>query len=102
MKEFPSFLVPANSGQFASLRRQRLLSYMRRELYELVLSENKEDFFNLDGFSDRFALQAEETLTLAKTLATELEQLGWTVNFSYADTALFVYTGERPLRCFEQ
>lgn len=101
MKEFPSTLKPSNKEQFAVLNRQRVKNYMRRDIYEFVISHTEEDYFDLDCFNQRVnnIIMVKE---VCKELITELETLGWKCKLSYGDTGLFVYSTEKPpSRCWD-
>jgi hypothetical protein len=102
MKEFPSLLKPKNIGKFEESMYHRVLCYLRRDIYEHVLSHKEEEYFSLDKFNSEKVNDIKKTIKMVDELIPELEKLGWKVKKSYGDTALFIYsTPEPPKNCYE-
>jgi len=102
MKEFPSCLKPENKEKFSRYRYDRNLSYLRKEIFELVLVGDENSYFDMDNFSHRYKLKKGAIDRLCITVTQELEKLGWNVKTSFGGTGLFVYsTDEPPPSCYE-
>jgi hypothetical protein len=101
MKEFPDILKPKNKENFAKLNQDRLKCYLRRDLYEHIISHEDKDYFSLDEFNKR-ANDMNLTKQLVREIIPELEQLGWKCKTSFGGTGLFIYNTENPPpNCFE-
>ena len=101
MKEFPDILKTKNIVNFSKLNHDRLKCYLRRDLYEHIISHEEKDYFSLDEFNKR-ANNMNLTKQLVKEIIPELEQIGWKCKTSFGGTGLFIYSGENPPpNCFE-
>jgi hypothetical protein len=100
MREFPSHLTPQDVNKFPSIARDINLSYLRRDLYEHIISKKPEEYFSIEQFNQRVN-NMQESLQLVKTVIPELEKLGWTCKLSYGDTALFIFSGKPPANYWE-
>lgn len=69
---------------------------MRKDVYELILKGNEDDFFSLTDFSQHYAQQADTTREMWDQIAKELESLGWKTKLSYGDTGAFIYSTDEP------
>jgi len=102
MKEFPGIFKPKNKETFSKLNYERLKCYLRRDLYEHIISHEEHDYFSLDDFNKRVN---NMTLTkkLVKEVIIELEKLGWTCKISFGGTGVFIYgkPDNPPSNCFE-
>lgn len=102
MKEFTDVLKPKNNANFAKLNHERLKCYLRRDLYEHIISHEEKDYFSLDEFNKRVN-DMNLTKQLIKEVIPELEQLGWKCKTSFGGTGLFIYSTEAPPpNCFEE
>jgi len=101
MKEFPQVLSAKNKDSFSHLNYQRLLCYLRRDLYEHIISHNETQYFSLDEFNKRVG-DMKKTQKMVTELIPELENLGWHCKISFGDTGLFIYSSEEPpVNCWE-
>ena len=101
MKNFPSNLNVSNKDNFKDIQLNRLLCYLRRDIYEHILSHTEEDYFFLDNFNQRVN-NMEQVKELVRKIIPELEELGWKCKLSYGDTGLFIYSSEQPPKnCWE-
>lgn len=101
MKEFPVSLQVENKNNFNNLNKDRLKCYLRRDLYEHIISHDEQDYFSLDDFNKRVN-NMFLTKELVKEIIPELEKLGWNCKTSFGGTGLFIYsTEEPPKNCFE-
>lgn len=95
MKRFPDTLKAENKDNFPRARYKRLKCYLRRDLYEHILSHEEDVYFSLDDFNKRVN-SMEITIKLVKEVISELEKIGWKCKTSYGGTALFIYSTENP------
>ncbi len=95
MKEFPTFLKPENKEEFKAKNHERLKCYLRRDLYEHIISHTENEYFSLDDFNRRVN-NMEQTKTLVDEIIPELTTLGWKCQKAYGDTGLFIYSTEKP------
>jgi hypothetical protein len=101
MKEFPSRLKPENKEKFSQYRYERSLAYMRKDIFELVLRGDENNYFELDNFARVHSLKKNEMERMSNTVMDELKKLGWNVKTSFGGTGLFVYsTDEPPPSCY--
>lgn len=101
MKQFPGFLKVKNKENFATLNHERLKCYLRRDLYEHIISHEEKDYFSLDEFNKRVNNMAL-TKQLVNEVISELENLDWKCKTSFGGTGLFIYSTENPPpNCFE-
>ena len=96
MKEFPVRLKPKNKSKFSRYLYERNLSYLRKEIYELVLMGNEDDYFVIDKFQRSHHIPADAMAKMIQTVTEELEQLGWKCKTSFGDTGLFIYSTDDP------
>jgi len=108
MKEFPTTFSVKNTDNFSDLTFERIKFYLRRELYEHVISHEEKDYFSGDDFSKKLAsstgLLPPTTAilkTLLKEVASEIEDMGWKCQLAFGGTALFVYQKEKPKNCWD-
>jgi len=101
MKTFPSTLSVSNKENFPDLNYERMRCYLRRDLYEHIISHTEENYFSLDEFNRRVG-DMEMTQKMVRDLIPELERLGWHCKLSFGDTGLFVYsTSTPPKNCWD-
>lgn len=102
MKEFPTDLNPKNKHNFSKYRYRRNLAYMRREIYELMIFGDENNYFDLDKFSRQYKITTEDIKSMCNIIFKELEELGWKTKTSFADSGLFIYsTDEPPKSCYQ-
>lgn len=99
MKEFPSILNIKFKHRFPELHYNRVLCYLRKAIYEHVIREDENSYFDLEKFCLQY-FKREETESmiekLAKTVISELENLGWKCKLSFGETGLFIYSTDKP------
>lgn len=100
MREFPKKLHVDNKASFAQYYRDRVLCYLRRDLYEHILRSKEDEYFDLDRFNATHLIDLTITIELVNVVSTELMKLGWNCALSYGNTALFIYSGEKPKNCW--
>jgi hypothetical protein len=77
MKEFPKTLATNNIENFNEYNYNRLKCYLRRDLYEHIISHNQDEYFSLDKFNEERVNNLETTKKMLNELVPELEELGW-------------------------
>jgi len=103
MKEFPKTLGTNNIENFNEYNYNRLKCYLRRDLYEHIISHNQDEYFSLDKFNEERVNNLETTKKMLNELVPELEELGWKCKTSYGGTGLFIYNTEKPpSNCWEE
>lgn len=102
MKQFPVRLNPENKDKFTTYRYERNLAYLRKEIFELMLLGDENNYFELDIFSRKYKLKKGEIENMCNTVIQELENLGWNVKTSFGGTGLFIYSTDiPPVSCYE-
>lgn len=101
MREFPSKLNVKNKETFTALHTERVKCYLRRDIFEHIISNEESDYFSLDKFNEKYD-DLELVKRLVRELIPELELLGWTCQCSFGDTGLFIYSDEKPKNCWEE
>lgn len=100
MKEFPAHLKPGNKQKLDEVNLNRLKCYLRRDLYEHVISHEESDYFSLDEFNQRVN-NMETTKKLVGEVMKELQKLGWNCVLSFGGTGLFIYADKKPANCYD-
>lgn len=94
MKNFPSKLTPNNLPLFKSYYHKRLLCYLRRKIYEWMISpdfhENDNRCFSLQDFNSTLPISSYPKDTI-DTIIKELNALGWKTRLAYGNSALFIH-----------
>lgn len=102
MKNFPSILNAENMKNFPEINFNRLKCYLRRDLYEHIISHKEDDYFLIDEFNDKRVNNLMITKKLVLDIIPELEKLGWKCKISFGGTGLFIYSTEKPPKnCFD-
>ena len=100
MKEFPHTLDVNNKDNFPKIYYKRILYYFRRDIYEHIIREDENNYFDLEKFQKQYKLTVENRDKMAKIIIEELETLGWKCKLSFGDTGLFCYSDEKPKSCW--
>lgn len=102
MKDFPTDLKPKNKENFPKYRYRRNLAYMRKEIFELMLKGDENNYFDLDKFARQYEITPENIESMRSILSGELEELGWKTKTSFGGSGLFIYsTDEPPMSCYQ-
>ena len=96
MKTFPSILDVKYKDNFPDVYYNRVLFYIRRDIYEHIISEDENNYFDLEKFQKKYKLSTENRDKLCQEIVKELEKLGWKCRLSFGDTGLFIYSSENP------
>jgi hypothetical protein len=102
MRKFIGNLHVKNKEKFKDIYYNRMKSYLRRDIYEHVLSHTENDYFSLDEFNKRIN-DLELVKKMSSELIPELERLGWKCKTSFGGTGLFIFSSdEPPSSCWEE
>ena len=102
MKSFPTILNVNNKDKFSELNYNRILCYLRRELYEHIIREEETNYFELDKFQKKYSLELKNREKMGETVMSELCKIGWKCKLSFGGTGLFIYSSENPpTNCWE-
>ncbi len=85
-----------NKGMFKTIRLKIVFDKLRKKIYEHILEENENNFFDLGKFDKKNLKNLELTLVIVKDIITELEDAGWKCKLSYGNTAIFIYSTDKP------
>lgn len=103
MKGFPSHLNPENKENFSRYNYERTKCYLRRDLYEHIISHDENDYFALTDFIKDRKIDMNDIQKITNELIEELVKLGWKCKLSFGQTGLFIYsTTEPPSSCWEE
>lgn len=104
MKQFPNILNLNNKNNFPVIYYNRILCYLRRNIYEHIIKEDENNYFDLDTFSIMYKIKDVNIIqNMVNTLIEELNKLGWKCKLSYGETALFIYSSDKPPpSCWEE
>ena len=102
METFPENKVVSKVYLFKELNFNRLLGVLRNDIYEHLLWNDDNNFFDLDKFCKEHLKRDTEMLEKMKDIIIdELNKLNWNCKLSYGGTALFIYrTTEAPSSCW--
>jgi len=102
MKEFPQFLNIKNIELFKDIRYNRIVCYLRKQLYEHMIGNDENNYFDIDKFSTTYNVKLDDKDQMINKIITELSQLGWKCKLSFGGTGLFIYSSENPpASCWE-
>ena|SRR3990167_5823599 len=99
MNSFPDKLNVKNRNLFSKIYRKRIKAYLRKDLYEHILSKEEKDFFDLNPFIEKMN---DKTIfkKLLDEVRDELSILGWKTQTSFGETGLFIYEKNPPPNCY--
>ena len=103
MKEFNTKLCPLNKEKFFLYHYSRVLCYMRRDIYEHVIRETENSYFELDKFFLKYKIkELTDMEKMTSTIIEELKNNGWNCKTSFGGTGLFIYSSDSPPdNCYE-
>ena len=100
MKQFPKSLRVENKEKFKDIFLFRKKCYLRKELYEHIISHKESEYFALDAFFS--SLNKDDAKEILSTLIEELKELGWNCKTSFGGTGLFIYSNDPPSNCWPE
>jgi hypothetical protein len=112
MKSFPSKLTPDNLNNFYKYNINRQTCYLRRAIYEWMLTDNftkpetkdqngntiyPERCFDLQGLSQsKNIIYSDDSI---QTICKELNDLGWLTKVAFSNSALYIYKKDERNPC---
>lgn len=96
MNNFPSTINVNNKKNFKIINYNNIISIMRKEIYDIIIKENENDYFDIDIFQEKYKLKNDDKDAMVKSIVSELEKIGWKTKLSFGDTGLFIYSSENP------
>ena len=94
MKDFPLSLNVKNKKNFPKVYDNRMLCYLRKEIYEHVIHKTENSYFELDKFEVKYTCHITDSMI--DIIISELNVLGWNCKKTCANTALFIYSTPNP------
>ena len=104
MKLFPKHLKPEKQNEFPQMLKERYLSYLREEIYDYLLRNNKEDFVDIQNLFQKkdIEIKPSDIEEMANIMVKELQNLGWKTELIFNKKGLIVYHGDKvPKQGFE-
>lgn len=93
---FQTLITQSNISNKEALFRATILDELRLNIYTFLISrETEEDDFDLTKYIEKLG-----DILYIDPVLNALKAAGWKYTISFGDTALFVYTGDRPARCW--
>jgi hypothetical protein len=100
MEELPIILYVKNKDIFSTLFYNTVFCYLRKSVYEHIISKDENSFFDLEQFGKLYFNDNPNRVDLITKLSTEiqleLKELGWNCKLSFGGTALFIYSTDNP------
>jgi hypothetical protein len=101
MKVFGEVLNVTNKSEFPNLHYKRTFCYFRKEIYEMMIKNDENDFFDLDGFCRKHLSNDREIMKqMTDAAIIELEEMGWTCKICYGSSGLYIFSGDPPPSCY--
>lgn len=104
MKTFPEIFTPSLFKEQQELvKKERLKSYLRKEIYEHVLNRRGiDDYFEIDRFKQKYFTKGENAVLqeCIRDVMEELKKLGWLVGLGFGGMGLFIYVDKKPINYF--
>ena len=102
MNTFPTDLKVENKEAFQDIRYNNTLCYMRKNIYEHILSHLEDDYWDFGAFVTLYNIESHNSKKMIDTIIEELMLLGWNCKLCYGDTGLFIYsTEDLPHNCWD-
>jgi len=102
MKEFPECLNVKNKESFGGIRYNRILCYLRRQLYEHIICNDENNYFDFEKFRKSYSILQDDNNKMINSVVEELIELGWKCKLSFGGTGLFIYSSPNPpSNCWE-
>jgi hypothetical protein len=97
MKGFPNILHSKNKTEFKSLKYNRNLCYLRRDIYEHIINRKTEtEYFDIESFNTNRVNDIEIVNKMISQVSQELHKLDWNTALSFGGTGLFIYSTDKP------
>ena len=97
MDTFPDILIPKNKDNFKNIYYNYVLKCLRKEMYVNILQSDETNYFDIEKFTYIYYKKNKDIMkNLTKDIISELKKLGWNCKTSFGDTAIFIYSTEKP------
>jgi hypothetical protein len=101
MKEFPDILSVKNKSKLGKIKYNRVMCYLRKELYEHILLQPEDIYYEIDAFDKKYNKDMNVTKKMISSAIVELKRLGWKCIVSYGGTGMFIFSDKKPQNCYE-
>lgn len=103
MKEFPKHANVENKKNFHNIYFVRNLAYLRLDIYEHMLLDEENNYFDLEKWTNKKLNKNKEMMEkMSAIIIKELQILGWKCKTSFGGTGLFIYSTDKPPpSCYE-
>lgn len=98
MKTFPTKFTPDNKDNFPNYRYQRVLCYLRQDIYEFVLKGDEDSYFDLFKFGEKYGYKFDISKKLGEDISKELENLGWKTALHFGNSSIQIFSDEKKVR----
>jgi cob(I)alamin adenosyltransferase len=100
MKQFPENINVINKNDFPIYLYDRTLCYLRRDIYDHMLKNTEEEYFDLGAFYKIYKTSTESQKKITEVIIKELEDFNWKCQTSFMGTGLFIYACDKPINCW--
>ena len=76
MKEFPKKLKVSNKTQFCKYKLERVLCYLRRDIYEHIISKEETEYYDIENFNNKYLKNMSDTAIILDKIIEERNSLG--------------------------
>lgn len=100
--KFSQELSVLNKNNFKQMNYDRVLCILYNDIYEHMISEDENSYFDLDIFCKKHLKNNTETMNeMITVIINDLSSMGWNCKKSFGDTGLFIYsTSDPPPSCY--
>lgn len=98
MNKFPSTIQIKNKNNFENIYFSDILSKLRKKIYYNIIKGDENNYFELDIFIKKYYSNniQKHIKKVCDIIIPELENLGWKCKTSFGNTALFIFSTEKP------
>jgi len=102
MNILPSYLHSNNIENFESHNYDRIISLLKKDIHDLLINRKDEnEYFDLELFFKKHEYyDKKKSEKMVICIKNDLNELGWNVKLSFADTGLFIYKDKLPSSCW--
>jgi len=102
MRKFPISINVNNKERFEDMYLNRVKCYLRKEIYEFLISRRSEsEFFSIIDIQRQYSRNnSEEFESILMDVLSELREHGWKSEFSFSGKDLYIFSGDLPDNCY--